>query len=130
MSNKVTLITAPDDIVVDGLRILLVGLTSAQSALFSDALNKFNSIPNTIIYIWNQNDDLTWLFDKKHKSRFIIFNSEMDNQELVGYFSAQSKSHYFGVLRSLEIINNRAIHDLDQLLIILKEQIHFYEQSK
>jgi hypothetical protein len=130
MSNKVTLITAPDDIVVDGLRILLVGLTSAQSALFSDALNKFNSIPNTIIYIWNQNDDLAWLFDKKHKSQFIIFNSEMDNQELVGYFSAQSKSHYFGVLRSLGIINNRVIHDLDQLLIILKEQIHFYEQSK
>jgi chromosome condensin MukBEF complex kleisin-like MukF subunit len=130
MSNKVTLITAPDDIVVDGLRILLVGLTSAQSALFSDALNKFNSIPNTIIYIWNQTDDLTWLFDKKHKSQFIIFNSEMDNQELVGYFSAQSKSHYFGVLRSLEIINNRVVHDLDQLLILLKEQIHFYEQSK
>jgi hypothetical protein len=32
------------------------------------------------------------------------------------------------VLRSLEIINNRAIYDLDQLLVILKEHIQIYEQ--
>jgi hypothetical protein len=129
MSNKVTLVTAPDDVIADGLRILLVGLTSAQSAVVSDALNNLTTIPNTVIYIWNQNDDLAWLFDKKHKSQFVIFNSEIDNRELVGYFSAYTKSHYFGVLRSLEIINNRAIYDLDQLLIILKEQIQIYEQS-
>jgi hypothetical protein len=129
MSNKVTLVTAPDDIISDGLRILLVGLTSAQSAVISDALNDLNTIPNTVIYIWNQHEDLPWLFDKKQKSQLIIFNSEIDNKELVGYLSAQSKAHYFGVLRSLEIINSRAIYDLDQLLVILKEQIHLYEQS-
>jgi hypothetical protein len=129
MTNKVTLVTAPDDVIVDGLRILLVGLTSAQSAVVSDALNNLTTIPNTIIYIWNQHDDLVWLFDKKHKSQLVIFNSEIDNRELVGYFSAYAKSHYFGILRSLEIINNRAIYDLDQLLIILKEQIQIYEQS-
>jgi hypothetical protein len=129
MTNKVTLVTAPDDVIVDGLRILLVGLTSAQSAVVSDALNNLTTIPNTIIYIWNQHDDLVWLFDKKHKSQLVIFNSEIDNRELVGYFSAYAKSHYFGILRSLEIINSRAIYDLDQLLIILKEQIQIYEQS-
>jgi hypothetical protein len=129
MSNKVTLVTAPDDIITDGLRILLVGLTTAQSSVISDALNNLDTIPNTVIYIWNQHDDLPWVFDKKQKSQLIIFNSEMDNKELVGYFAAQSKAHYFGILRSLEIINSRAIYDLDQLLVILKEHIQVYEQS-
>ncbi len=128
MTNKVTLITAPDDVIEDGLRILLVGLTSAQSAIISDALKSMKQIPNTIIYVWN-NDPLPWLFDKKSKSQMIIFNAEIENSELVGYLAAQAKSHYFGILRSLDIINNRAIYDLDQFLIILKENISTYEQQ-
>lgn len=128
MTNKVTLVTAPDDVIDDGLRILLVGLTSAQSAIVSDALKAMKQIPNTIIYVWN-NDPLPWLFDKKIKSQLIVFNTEIENTELVGYLAAQSKSHYFGILRSLDIINNRAIYDLDQFLIILKEHIVLYEQQ-
>lgn len=128
MTNKVSLVTDPDDVLEDSFRILLVGLNQSQNSIVSDALNKLSDIPNIVIYIWN-NESLEWLFDKKNKSQVIIFNAEMPNDELIGYFSAHTKAHYFGLLKTLGIINNRVIHDLDEFLIILQKYILTYEQQ-
>jgi hypothetical protein len=67
--------------------------------------------------------ELDWLFDKKHKSSMLFFNAEQENQELVGYLAAQPNSYYFGTMRSLGIINRRAVHDKQQFLNLIREKI-------
>jgi hypothetical protein len=129
MSNKLSLVTAPDDIPQDSLRVLLVSLTADQTKIISDVLTEFDNIPNTILYVWNITDSTEWLFDKKNKSDIIIFNASQDNQELVGYLAAQPNSYYFGVLRTLGIINNNIIHDMNQCFELIKETITAYEQQ-
>ncbi len=128
MSNKVSLVTAPDDVLEDSFRILLIGLTQEQSSVISDSLHKIDDLPNVVIYIWN-NESPEWLFDKKNKSHLIVFNAGMNNPELIGYFSAHTKAHYFGLLKTLGIINNRVIHDSDDFLITLQKYILTYEQQ-
>lgn len=129
MSNKLSLVTAPDDIPQDSLRVLLVSLTGDQTKIISDVLTEFDNIPNTVLYVWNVTDSTEWLFDKKNKSDIIIFNASQDNQELVGYLAAQPNSYYFGVLRTLGIINNNIIHDMNQCFELIKETITAYEQQ-
>jgi hypothetical protein len=128
MTNKVSLVTDPDDVLEDSFRILLVGLNQIQTSIISDSLHKTVDMPNVVIYIWN-NESLEWLFDKKNKSHLIVFNAETNNDELVGYFAAHSKAHYFGILKSLGIINNRVIHDSDEFSTILQKYIITYEQQ-
>lgn len=129
MSNKLSLVTAPDDIPQDSLRVLLVSLTADQTKIISDVLTEFDNIPNTVLYVWNVMDSTEWLFDKKNKSNIIIFNASQDNQELVGYLAAQPNSYYFGVLKTLGIINNNIIHDMNQCFELIKETITAYEQQ-
>lgn len=129
MSNKLSLVTAPDDIPQDSLRVLLVSLTADQTKIISDVLTEFDKIPNTVLYVWNVMDSTEWLFDKKNKSNIIIFNASQDNQELVGYLAAQPNSYYFGVLKTLGIINNNIIHDMNQCFELIKETITAYEQQ-
>jgi hypothetical protein len=128
MSSKISLVTFPDDLTQDGLRICLVGLNQSQTSIISDSLNLLDYAPDTIIYIWN-GENYPWLMDKKLKSDLLIFNAEYENQELIGYFSAQPNAYYLGNLKTLGIINKRIIHDVDQLILILKESIIKYEQQ-
>ena len=84
MTNKLTLVTAPDDILEDGLRILLVGLDHQNSERVSTALTRLESVPTTVIYVWNKGEDRAWLFDKKQKSDIIIFDADNTGPELMG----------------------------------------------
>jgi hypothetical protein len=72
MTDKVVVVTSPDDVLIDGYRILIVGLTSEQSKVISDALLSIDYDANVILYIWESGDS-DWLLDKKHKSNLIIF---------------------------------------------------------
>lgn len=127
--NKILLITSPDDVLQDAYRLLLVGLSQAQTELVSDALQRLENFPSLVVYLWNSTDEPAWLFDKKHKSNIIIFNAEHENQELVGYMAAQPNSYYMGVLKTLDIIKNQVIHDSDQCFAILKEKVLAHEQA-
>jgi hypothetical protein len=109
MTDKVILVTPPDDILIDGIRILLVDLNSEQTQLISDALNRLTGDTTIISYMWNSKDNIDWLLDKKLKSQLIIFNADSENEIIVGYMAAQKNSHYFGILRSLTAANNCAI---------------------
>lgn len=129
IGNKLLLVTPPDDISVDGLRILLVGISHDKTNLISSALTQLPSIPNTILYMWAAGNDITWLMDKKSKSQLIIFDAENLPGELIGYFSAQLNSYYFGHLRDLGIINNNSILDVNQCYQILENAITTYEKS-
>lgn len=128
MTNKITLITPPDDIFDDALRVLLVDLTQQQSQLVSDALNSINISIDLIAYVWNNAHTVEWLIDKKHKSQLIIFNADSENSELNGYLSAHSNSYYMGTLRSIGITTKRAIKDQSQCSEILNHFIVEYDK--
>jgi hypothetical protein len=118
MTDKIVLVTPPDDIALDGKRILTVNLTQEQQELFSDALKKVENDKNIIVYIWND-QDTDWLFDKKPKADSIIFNADSSNDLIVGYMAAQPNSYYFGSLKSLHLVNNSAIYSVDQCVDII-----------
>jgi hypothetical protein len=126
MTNKVLLVTAPDDVVVDGVRILLVDIVPEQQQIISDALTRLDNSPNIVVYVWNSANDTAWLLDKKLKSDAVIFNANSENDVIIGYMAAQSNSHYFGTLKILSMVNNSTIYDTDQVLTILENAIKQY----
>jgi hypothetical protein len=129
MTNKVVLVTPPDDVGTDALRISIVGLTESQTSIVSEALTALEVIPEIVLYVWTESNTVAWLIDKKHKSDLIIFNAEMDNAEIAGYMAAQPNAHYFGNMRSLGITNKRTVFDLAQCEQLIKEKVTEYEQS-
>lgn len=126
MTNKVLLVTAPDDVLVDGIRILLVDIVPEQQQIISDALTLLDNSPDIIVYVWNSANDTAWLLDKKLKSDAVIFNADGENDVIIGYMAAQSNSHYFGTLKILSVVNKSTIYDTDQVLIILENKIKQY----
>ena len=128
MNSKVILVTDPDDVAYDGVRLLLVNLTADQTQLLSTALSKINNLPMVVLYIWN-NSSSDWLFDKKHKSQHIIFNAEHENELIIGYMSAQRNSSYFGILKNLAKVNTKAIYSIDDCIKLLETVIGTYEQQ-
>lgn len=126
MSDKVIIVTPPDDIQVDGLRILLVDLTPEQTNLISQSLTRLETIPTTITYVWNNLNDVLWLLDKKHKSFLIFFNADSENDAIIGYMAAQANSYYFGNLKSLSQVNQNAIYDTEQIFNLMENVIQQY----
>ena len=128
MSDKVIVVTPPDDVLIDGLRILLVDLTTEQSQIVSNALLEVNSPYSIVNYVWKMGDSIEWMMDKKVKSDLIIFNCDQSNngaiELIIGYIAAQPNSHYFGTLRDLHLVNNSAIYNTDQIITILENAIH------
>ena len=124
MSNKVLLVTPPDDVLVDGLRVLLIGLTSEQTNLISQALTNLDTIPTIIGYVCNT--EAEWILDKKPKCDLIIFNADSENDVIIGYMAAQSNSYYFGNLKSLSQANQNAIYDSEQIFNLLENAIEHH----
>lgn len=129
MSDRVLLVSPPDDVFEDALRILLIDLTKDQSDLFSQSLLSKKNIPNTVIYSWSLTDDSNWLFDKSLKSNLVIFNADSENQTLVGYFAGKRNSCYFGNLKTLHIINKSAIYDVHQCGELLERTFETYGKT-
>jgi hypothetical protein len=126
--NKVILVTEPDDISVDGIRILMVDLDQDQTQIISEALVELNDTPTIISYVWNSSNSTEWLFDKKHKSDLIIFNADSENHLIIGYLAAQKNSYYFGNLKLLQKVNNSAIYDVNSCIEIFNSMIGKYDQ--
>lgn len=128
MNDKIFLISPPDDLPDDGLRILLVDLTTEQNELISSTLSQIEYKNKTLFYIWNVGDSISWLMDKKLKSHLIIFNAQSSHQGIVGYMTAQPNSCYLGDLRDLNIINNSVLLDKESVVDILETYIGKYER--
>jgi hypothetical protein len=126
MIDKIVLVTPPDDILVDGIRLLLVDVTIPQSQMVSSVLTQFETIPTVVAYMWSSGDSVDWLIDKKHKSDIIIFNADSDNDIVVGYLAAQPNSYYFGNLKLLSTVNRSAIYNTDQIYDLLEKLIGHY----
>lgn len=124
MSEKVIIVTAPDDVVYDGFRILLVDLEPSHTLAMSQLLNQVQFSTNAIFYMWKTGDDVEWLLDKKHKADYIVFNADSENDIVIGYLAAQKNAYYFGNLKTLSKANNRAIYNIDQVLDLLERIIN------
>ena len=132
MTNQITLVSPPDDVLHDAIRILLVELDQDQTQLVSEAFLTFESVPPTVLYVWRMGNPMEWLLDKKSKTDLIIFNADtIPNgavELIIGYIAAQSNSYYLGNLKDLNKANPRAIHDIDSLKEILTIQFRKYEK--
>jgi hypothetical protein len=126
MSN-IFIVTNPDDVLVDGIRITLVNLDESQSNMFSNCFKKIKTDNNLIVYNWKNNDDFEWLVDKKNKSQFLFFNENYDNDLLNGYLAAQKNSYHFGNLRLLHKVNNRVVY-INELELLLNNLIGTHEE--
>lgn len=132
MSDRILVVTEPDDTLLQGIRIVHVNLTEMQSATVSSALLQ-STLPHTIInYVWKMGDSTAWLMDKVSKGDLIIFNADTPSNssiELVtGWISAQPRSCYFGNLKDLHIVNDRAIYSIEDISILLEKIAGHYEQ--
>ena len=131
MTDKIIVVTPPDDIVLDGIRILAVNLAPEQGQIISNALLQFDNFNiNIINYVWNTGNDIAWLLDKKIKSDVIIFNANVDDNTITGYLSAHTKSYYFGILKDLHLVNDRAIYTIEDVLTLLEIIVKKHEQTR
>ena len=132
MTDKIIVVTPPDDILLDGLRITHVQLTEEQNSIISNALLKSN-LPHTLInYVWKMGNRVDWLLDKIAKSDLVFFNADVSNNSgieiLLGYTAAQPHSYYFGTLRDLHLANNRVIYTSEDILNLLEKVAKKYGQ--
>jgi len=123
MENKIILVTPPDDIIHDGIRILAFDLRPEQSQMVSDCLSQLQEIPQIIVYVANGQDDPKWIIDKKQKCSIIVLNAESQDQTMVGYLAAQKNCYYIGNLRSVSSVNNRPIITIDDLKTIMEDKL-------
>ena len=65
MTDKVLIATSPDDVLVDGFRLLLVDLDSNQTKVLSDTLLSLKLETTVIVYLWAGTDPISWLLDKR-----------------------------------------------------------------
>ena len=123
MTDRILLVTAPDDILQDGIRIAHINLTEPQRHIVSQALMQ-STLPHIIInYVWNSANSKSWLFDKIAKTDLIFFNADCDSDAamITGWICANPRSYYFGTLRDLNIINDRVLYTSDDVLKLLEK---------
>jgi hypothetical protein len=134
MTDKILVVTAPDDTPIDGIRVLLVELNEEQSQIVSNALLTSTSKYDIITYAWKMGDSVSWLIDKKTKSDIIIFNADATPngaiELIIGYIAAQPNSYYFGNLKSLSEANDSAIYTTDHILQILENAKDYYDKTR
>jgi hypothetical protein len=129
VTNKILVITPPDDTVLQGLRLTHVNLTNEQTAVVSQAILKNKLSHNVINYVWHTGNPVSWLLQMKSKSNLIIFNADsgLDSDMINGYIAADSRSYYFGTLRDLHVANDRVIINSDDILNLLETISKYYD---
>ncbi len=125
MSDRILVVTPPDDTLLQGIRVTHVELTEEQSSIVSEALLQSTS-PHTIInYVWKMGNSVEWLLDKVSKSDLIIFNADSTIngaiELILGWVAAQPNAYYFGNLRDLHLANDCVIYNSDDILNLLEK---------
>lgn len=127
MTDRILVVTDPDDTLLQGIRIAHVQLTPEQSQAVSDALLATDLPCSVINYVWKMGDSTTWFFDKIAKCDLIIFNADAPNELITGWAAAQHRSYYFGTLKDLHIVNDRAIYNVDSISTLLEKTAKNYD---
>jgi hypothetical protein len=117
--TQIKIITSPDDVYDNCVRLLCVDLNKEQTEFISNTLKKIEN--DCAVYIWTTDDDAEWLFDKVFKSDVIILNCESEHQDIVGWIMGFKKTKYLGNPKKLKIINKNAIYSEQDILQSLGE---------
>lgn len=132
MSDRILIVTPPDDTLLQGIRITHVCLTDEQSSAVSSALMQTKLPHNIINYVWNIGNRVDWLLDKIAKSDLVIFNADGPSDPakdiIIGWTAAQPQSYYFGNLKDLHMANDNAIYSTEDVLNLLEKISKNYEQ--
>ena len=123
MSNKIFIITAPDDVEYDALRILVVDLAPEQSHLLSEVLKTIKVDRDINLYVYSNLDDVTWLIDKSNKADYIFANPLSDDQQIVGYIASKRQSHFFGETKITKSLNKTPILCQEQIAETLRKEL-------
>lgn len=130
MSDRILIVTPPDDTLLQGIRILHVELSDEQSSIVSTALLE-SKLPHTLInYVWKMGNRVDWLLDKIPKCDIILFNAEVPpngTDIIIGWTAAQPQSYYFGNLKDLHLANDRAIYSVEDISTLLERISKNYE---
>jgi hypothetical protein len=131
MSDRILIVTPPDDTLLQGIRIVHVELTEEHSAIVSNALMQ-TTLSHTIInYVWKMGDSVAWLIDKIVKGDLIIFNASPENngaiELIIGWVASRPQSYYFGNLKDLHMVNDRAIYSVGEILTLLETVSNHHE---
>ena len=125
MTDRILIVTPPDDILLQGIRTLHVHLNEEQSAIVSNALMQTDLPHNIINYVWKMGNPVDWLLDKSIKCDLIIFNAKGPSDPgldvILGWVSAQHNSYYFGTLKDLHLANDRVIYSSDDILNLMEK---------
>lgn len=128
MTDRIVIVTPPDDIFQPGFRILTVNLSIDQLDQVSSSIKELETDVDVIVYVWKTGSDITWLLDKIYKSNSIIFNADDSDQTLVGFLAGQRRSAYFGELKTIKEVNNSVVYDSTQCTEFLDRYLGLYEQ--
>lgn len=120
MTDKITLVTSPDDIFEHGYRLLTVDLDHNQGMIVSQSLTQLDSVSKVVAYSWKTGDDVVWLLDKIYKSNLIIFNANSDPL-ISGYLAGKENSYYFGDLKHLGLVNRSVLFDTEQCIEVFEK---------
>lgn len=130
MTDKILVVTPPDDTFLQGIRITHVNLTPEQSQIVSQGLMRCRTTHAIINYVWQYENPVSWLLNSTLKSDLIFFNADnnftKESDMITGYIAASPKSHYFGVLRDLHIANDRVLLNSDDVTNLV-ETLFQYE---
>lgn len=126
MQDNIILVSEPDDVLLQGFRILLFDLDPTQGDIFTKSITTIDTLPQTIVYSFTYGQPVAWLIDKLLKCQLIIFNAESHHSHLVGYISANRNSYYFGELRDLSLVNKSVIYGIDDCREILTKHLRTY----
>jgi hypothetical protein len=127
MTDKIIVVTPPDDVLQLGFRVLAVDLTTDQLNHLSLAVQELETSENIIVFVWKLGSDINWVLDKTYKSNAIIFNADSIDQTLIGFLAGKKKSAYFGDLKSLKEVNKSVLHDKEHCIIFLNNFLGSYE---
>jgi len=123
MTDRILVITPPDDSLLDSIRITHVQLNLDQGSVVSAALLKVESAHTVVNYVWKMGDRVDWLLEKVAKSHLVFFNADTDSngaiELILGWIAAQPQSYYFGTLRDLHHANDRVIYTVDDVVNLL-----------
>ena len=117
------MITDPDDVEYDALRIVAVDLAPDQSHSLSEVLKTIQIDKDINLYVYSNSDDIAWLIDKSIKADYIFANPQSDDQHLVGYIASKRQSHFFGETKITKALNKKSVLSQDHIVEILRKEL-------
>ena len=127
--SKIVIVTDPDDVAINGFRMLLVDLNEDQLAIVSKCLEEVDNTISVVIYMWASGNSTEWLHDKKLKSNCVICNATSISQTVIVYLIASANTHYFGMLPALAHVNPNIIFGQEDCKAVIETEITKYNSS-